>query len=146
MSDYVLLIANAKNKLGGDSKMEQTRFDKGLKTLKKITDSSGTAVIDSLKEIAPELSEWIIAFSYGDVLSRTKLDLKTRQLTTVAALTAMGTAEPQLKVHINGALNVGCKQEEIVEVILQMAIYAGFPAAINGIYACQEVFKDRKVI
>lgn len=126
--------------------MEQKRFDKGLKTLEKITGSSGMTVIDSLKEIAPDLSEWIISFSYGDVLSRTKLDLKTRQLATVAALTAMGTAEPQLKVHINGALNVGCKKEEIVEVILQMAIYAGFPAAINGMLTSQEVFKDRKII
>jgi 4-carboxymuconolactone decarboxylase len=126
--------------------MEQNRFDKGLKRLEKITGSSGAAVIDSLKEIAPDLSEWIISFSYGDVLSRTQLDLKTRQLATVAALAAMGTAEPQLKVHINGALNVGCKKEEIVEVILQMAVYAGFPAAINGIFASIEVFKNREVI
>ena len=126
--------------------MEHNRFNRGLKTLEKITGSSGAAVIDRLKEIAPDLSEWIISFSYGDVLSRTKLDLKTRQLATVAALTAMGTAKPQLKVHINGALNVGCKKEEIVEVILQMAVYVGFPAAINGIFASQEVFKDRKMI
>lgn len=126
--------------------MEQQRFEKGLETLEKITGSSGSAVVDSLKEIAPDLSEWIISFSYGDVLSRTNLDLKTRQLATVAALTAMGTAEPQLKVHINGALNVGCKKEEIVEVILQMAVYAGFPAAINGIFASREVFEKRKML
>jgi 4-carboxymuconolactone decarboxylase len=126
--------------------MKRTRFETGLKTIEAITGSSGSAVIDSLKEIAPDLSEWIISFSYGDVLSRTKLDLKTRQLATVAALPAMGTAEPQLKVHINGALNVGCKKEEIIEVILQMAVYAGFPAAINGVYASQEVFKNKKVL
>ena len=124
--------------------MEDTRFEKGLKTLKKITGAPGSAVVDGLTKIAPELSDWIVAFSYGDVLSRTTLDLRTRQLATISALTAMGTAEPQLKVHINGALNVGCEKEEIVEVILQMSVYAGFPAAINGIYALQEVLKDRK--
>jgi 4-carboxymuconolactone decarboxylase len=57
----------------------------------------------------------------------------------------MGTASPQLKVHIEGALNVGCKPTEIVEVILQMAVYAGFPASINGLNTAREVFKSRKV-
>lgn len=124
--------------------MEQHRYEKGLKTLKKITASSGSAVIEGLKDIAPDLADWIINFSYGDVLSRPNLDLRTRQLATVAALTAMGTATPQLKVHINGALNVGCKQEEIVEIILQMAVFAGFPAAINGINASREVFEKEE--
>lgn len=124
--------------------MEQHRYEKGLKTLKKITASSGSAVIEGLKDIAPDLADWIINFSYGDVLSRPNLDLRTRQLATVAALTAMGTATPQLKVHINGALNVGCKQEEIVEIILQMAVFAGFPAAINGINASREVFEKKE--
>ena len=82
--------------------------------------------------------------AYGEVLSRDKLDLKTRQIATVAALTAMGTAPLQLKAHISGALNVGCKQEEIVEVIVQMAVYAGFPAALNGISAAKEVFQNRE--
>jgi 4-carboxymuconolactone decarboxylase len=124
--------------------MEQTRFEKGLETLKKITGSSGSAVVESLKDIAPELADWIISFSYGDVLSRTHLDLKSRQLATVAALTAMGTATPQLKVHIKGAINVGCSKQEIIEVILQMAVFAGFPAAINGINASREVFENNQ--
>jgi len=121
--------------------MNQLRHEKGLKTLKRITGSSGEAVLDSLNDVAPDLAEWIINFSYGDVLSRTALDLKTRQLATVSALTAMGTAAPQLKVHIQGALNVGCSKQEIIEVILQMAVYAGFPAAINGVNAAREVLQ-----
>lgn len=122
--------------------MEQTRYDKGMIALEKITASSGSGVVENLKDIAPDLADWIIKFSYGDVLSRTALDLRSRQLATVAALTAMGTATPQLKVHIKGALNVGCRQEEIIEVILQMAVFAGFPAAINGINASREVFEN----
>ncbi|BBO71495.1 4-carboxymuconolactone decarboxylase [Desulfosarcina alkanivorans] len=124
--------------------MSEQRYETGLKTLKKITASSGAAVIDGLKDLAPDLADWIIKFSYGDVLSRPHIDLKSRQLATVAALTAMGTATPQLKVHIKGALNVGCKQEEIVEIILQMAVFAGFPAAINGINASREVFEKEE--
>ncbi|MES9689824.1 MULTISPECIES: carboxymuconolactone decarboxylase family protein [Bacillus] len=72
--------------------------------------------------------------------SRQGLDIKSRELATVAALTALGFAIPQLKVHINGALNVGCSKEEIVELIMQLSVYAGFPAALNGLQAAKEVF------
>lgn len=58
----------------------------------------------------------------------------------VAALTAMGNAAPQLNVHIQGALNVGVTRTEVIETIMQMAVYAGFPAALNGIAAARQVF------
>ena len=61
----------------------------------------------------------------------------------VAALSAMGTARPQLKVHIHGALNVGCTREEVIEIMIQMAVYAGFPAALNGMFVAKEVFDER---
>ena len=78
-------------------------------------------------------------------MSRTALDMRSREFATVAALTALGNAAPQLKVHINGALNVGCTPAEIVEVMLQMAVYAGFPAAINAINLARDVFNERGV-
>jgi 4-carboxymuconolactone decarboxylase len=124
---------------------KDARYERGLKTLEAITGGTGRAVVEGMKDIAPDLAEWIIAFSYGDVLSRQGLDLRSRQFATVAALTAMGTRTPQLKVHIEGALNVGCTPAEIVEVILQMAVYAGFPAAINGLNVAREVFNARNV-
>jgi len=65
---------------------------------------------------------------------------RSREIAVVAALTAMGNAAPQLKVHIQGALNVGVSRTEIVETIMQMAVYAGFPAALNGLGAAREVF------
>ena len=121
------------------------RHDLGVATLGAITGGTGAAVVESLKDIAPDLAEWIISFSYGDVMSRPGLDMRSRQFATVAALTAMGTAAPQLKVHINGALNVGCRASELVEVILQMVVFAGFPAAINALNIAREVFKERSV-
>jgi 4-carboxymuconolactone decarboxylase len=121
------------------------RHAAGLATLQSITASSGEAVVDSLKDIAPDLADWIVAFAYGDVMSRPGLDKPTRQIATVAALTALGTATAQLKVHIHGALNVGCAPQQITEAILQMAVYAGFPAAINGLSAAREVFRERDV-
>lgn len=117
----------------------------GKETLARVTGANGAKVVDSLQDIAPELGRWIIEFGYGEVVSRPQLDLRTRELATVAALTALGTAQPQLRAHINGALNVGCKPEEIVEVIMQMAVYAGFPASLNGITQAKEAFAERGV-
>ncbi|MEN2396480.1 carboxymuconolactone decarboxylase family protein [Pseudomonas halotolerans] len=122
-----------------------SRRVKGVETLEKITGATGNSVVNSLSDISPELGEWIVDFAYGDVFSRPGVALGTRELATIAALTALGNAQPQLKVHIEGALNVGCKPEEIVEIIIQMAVYAGFPSALNGISAAREVFAKRGI-
>ena len=82
-------------------------------------------------------------FSFGDIYSRPGLDLRAREIATIAALTALGNASPQLKVHIEAGLNVGLTREEITEIIMQMAVYAGFPAALNGLFAAKEVFAHR---
>jgi 4-carboxymuconolactone decarboxylase len=123
--------------------MSQDRFERGWEKLKEIDGEAGERVIESLKDIAPDLGRYIIEFPFGDIYSRAGLDLKSREIATVAALTALGNAQPQLKVHIHGALNVGCTRQEVVEVIMQMAVYAGFPAALNGISAAKAVFKER---
>jgi 4-carboxymuconolactone decarboxylase len=120
------------------------RYQRGWEKLKEVDGEAGERVIESLKDIAPEFSDLLIEFPFGDIYSRPGLDLKSREIAVVAALTALGNATPQLKVHINGALNVGCTKEEVVEVIMQMAVYAGFPAALNGLFAAKEVFKERE--
>lgn len=124
--------------------MPQSRYEAGLARLAEVDGHVGQAVIDSLADLAPDLGRYIIEFGFGDIYSRTGLDLKTRELVTVAALVAMGTARPQLEVHLNGALNVGASREEIVETIIQMSLYAGFPAALNGISALREVLESRE--
>jgi 4-carboxymuconolactone decarboxylase len=123
--------------------MSDDRFERGLKKLAEIDGEAGERVLESLKGIAPDLGRYIIEFPFGDIYSRPGLDLKSREIAVVAALTAMGNARPQLQVHIHGALNVGCTREEVVEVIMQMAVYAGFPAALNGIFAAKGVFDER---
>ena len=119
------------------------RYQRGLEALERIDGHAGTQVIASLQDIAPDLARYIIEYSFGDIYSREGLDLKTRELVTVAACTAMGTAAPQLRVHLHGLLNVGGTREEAVEAIMQMVGYAGFPAALNGIVAAREVFNQR---
>ena len=116
------------------------RYLRGWAKLQEVDGQAGESVIASLRDIAPDVARLLIEFPFGDIYSRPGLDLKTRELAVVAALTAMGNAAPQLKVHIQGARNVGCSEQEIVEVIMQMAVYAGFPAALNGLFAAKEVF------
>ncbi|MFI5329639.1 MAG: carboxymuconolactone decarboxylase family protein [Desulfobaccales bacterium] len=122
--------------------MSTERYDRGWQKLKEIDGEAGERVIDSLKDIAPDLARYLIEFPFGDIYSRPGLDLKSREIATVAALTALGNAAPQLKVHIQAALNVGCSRQEVVETIMQMAVYAGFPAALNGLFAAKEVFQE----
>jgi 4-carboxymuconolactone decarboxylase len=124
-------------------KERQDRFTRGWAKLEEIDGEAGERVVESLKDIAPDLGRYTIEFPFGDVYSRPGLDLKSREIATVAALTALGTATSQLKVHIHGALNVGCTREEVVEIMIQMAVYAGFPAALNGVFAAKEVFNER---
>jgi 4-carboxymuconolactone decarboxylase len=124
--------------------MDNERYTRGLAKLKEIDGQGGENVIKSLRDIAPDFARLLIEFPFGDIYSRPGLDLKTRELAVVAALTSLGNAQPQLKVHIQGALNVGCSEQDIIEVMMQMAVYAGFPAALNGLFAAKEVFAKGK--
>jgi 4-carboxymuconolactone decarboxylase len=119
------------------------RFQKGWKKFEEIHGPVAKATLDSLKDISPELGRFVTELAFGEIYSRPGLDLKTRQMLTIASLVTLGNAPLQLKSHIKGALNVGCTQQEIVELILQMAIYAGFPAAMNAMYAAKEVFIEK---
>jgi 4-carboxymuconolactone decarboxylase len=119
------------------------RYERGLAKLKEIYGDRASTLVASLGEVTPDLGRYVVEFVFGDIHCRPGLDLKSREIATVAALTALGNAGPQLRAHIRAALNVGCSQEEVVEVILQMALYAGFPATINGIQAAKEVFLER---
>lgn len=119
------------------------RYQRGLAKLREIDGDAGERVIEALAGIAPDFARYLIEFPFGDIYSRPQLDLKSREIAVIAALAALGNAAPQLKVHIQGALNVGCTRAEVVEVLMQMAVYAGFPAALNGLFAAQEVFRER---
>lgn len=118
------------------------RYARGQRALAEIDGAAGQAVVDSLADIAPDFARYLFEFPFGDIYSRPGLDLRSREIATIAALAALGHAAPQLKVHIRAGLNVGLTQTEIVEILMQMAVYAGFPAALNGLFAAREVFAD----
>lgn len=122
-----------------------TRYEKGKKTIEGIQNRAVEEIFKDLEDIAPDLSRFVIEFPYSEIYTREELDLKTREICTVAALTVLGTI-PQLKDHINAALNVGNSPTEIVEIIMQMSAYCGFPKSINAMVAAKEVFGERDLL
>ncbi|TCV85852.1 carboxymuconolactone decarboxylase family protein [Sulfurirhabdus autotrophica] len=129
-----------------ENSKDSIRYVRGLEKLREIDGKAGENVIAALADIAPDFARLLIEFPFGDIYSRPQLDIKSREIGVVAALTALGNATPQLKVHIHGALNVGCTRDEVIEIIMQMSVYAGFPAALNGLFAAKEVFAERETI
>lgn len=106
---------------------------------KKISEKA----LSNFDDLDPKIGK-LLSFTYGKIYESDILDLKTRQLCTIAALTVLGNYKPHLKTHINGAINVGASQEEIIEVIVQMIAYAGFPAATTALSAALEIFQDKE--
>ncbi|HYC20652.1 MAG TPA: carboxymuconolactone decarboxylase family protein [Candidatus Bathyarchaeia archaeon] len=118
--------------------LEDQRYKRGIEALRKVNEEGITNLIQSMDAVAPDLARYVIEFAYGDVYTRPGLRAKQRELCIVAALTALGNREDQLRDHIQAALNIGCTRQELVETILMMAVYAGFPAAINAMQIARE--------
>ncbi|MBB5192931.1 4-carboxymuconolactone decarboxylase [Silvimonas terrae] len=127
----------------GLTETRDDRFARGLVKLTQIDGDAGEAVVARVGAIAPDFARYLVEYGFGDIYSRSGLNLRDREIAVVAALTALGNATPQLKVHLNAALNVGVTRDEILEVLMMMSVYAGFPAALNGLFAAQEVFATR---
>jgi 4-carboxymuconolactone decarboxylase len=124
---------------------QSERFQRGWQRLIEVDAEGGERVIESLKDVAPDLGRYVVEFAYGDIYQRPALDLRQRQLVTITALTTLGGVEPQLEVHINAGLNVGLTAREIVEAILHCIPYTGFPRVLNAILVAKRVFEERDV-
>lgn len=126
------------------------RYEKGLKKMLEFTDQTNKdsathlKIEDKLKEIAPDISKFMIEFTYGDVYTRAGLDNKQRALVTISSLVTQGTL-PQLELHINAALTAGLKPEEIIETFVHLLSYTGFPKVLNAVEVAQKVFLERNV-
>lgn len=124
--------------------MSDESYALGQKLAEEFNPGMEAALEGRYDSLVPGLSKSVVDFAWGQQYGREGLDTKTRWLATVAALTALGgQTRPQLKVNIAAALKAGASQREIGEVIWQMALYGGFPAAINGLNAALEVFEEQ---
>lgn len=120
------------------------RYKKGIQVMKEHLGPEAESYVEAIREVAPLFADVNVEFAFGDLYGHdSSLSQKTRELVTIGALTVLGHAIPQLKLHIECALRFGATQEEIVEVITQMIAYGGFPAATNAILAAKEVFDSK---
>jgi len=103
-------------------------MSRGRAILATLSADGGSSLIDTLERSASDFARHVVGFAFGEICARPGLDLATRELLTVATLTAMGTAPAQLRFHISAAERAGCTRAQIIEAIVQMAVYAGFPA------------------
>lgn len=118
------------------------RYKRGRKLLTRIHGRRGLDAIDGMADVAPDLCKFVYEFPFGDIYPRKGLDLRSRQLVTLSILATLGNAGPQLKAHIYGSLNIGVTRTEIVEAFTQLAVYAGFPAALNALKITRDVFLE----
>ena len=134
--------ASSKKISPGEHDEASAEYQRGMNEIRKQLGPMADSYIQKIKAVSPEFAWLNVTFPFGELYTRDVLDLKTRELCTVAALTLQGFALPQLKVHIDAALRCGASRDEVIEVITQMIAYAGFPAATNALRTAQEVFQE----
>ena len=119
------------------------RYRRGLDIAERLAaDKLAHFVASGVAEIAPDFARMTIEFAFGDIYAREGLDLRSRELVAIAALAAKGDSVPQLRVHIESAASSGITKAEILEVLMQTALYAGFPAALNALAGCRDLLAD----
>ena len=123
------------------------RYRRGIDIAERLASDKVAHFVESgVAEVAPDFARMTIEFAFGDLYARDALDLKSRELIAIAVLAASGTAAPQLRVHIESAASSGITKAEIVEALMQTALYAGFPAALSALADCHDLLTDHDCI
>jgi 4-carboxymuconolactone decarboxylase len=123
------------------------RYRRGIDIAERLASDKVAHFVESgVAEVAPDFARMTIEFAFGDLYARDALDLKTRELIAIAVLAASGTAAPQLRVHIESAASSGITRGEIVEALMQIALYAGFPTALNALADCHDLLTDHDCV
>ncbi|MFC4651878.1 carboxymuconolactone decarboxylase family protein [Lactococcus nasutitermitis] len=118
-------------------------YEKGLKVREEVIGKSASqAVSESLRDIAPDIDNYTL-LTFAEFSERTVLDMKLRELITLTSLLTQGDTAGQLRVHLQGALNVGWSKAEIIESFIQCLPYVGFPRVLNAVSVAKEVFEKQ---
>ena len=118
------------------------RTERGIKLLHQMLGpDEAERFRKSWRNISHEFEQYVTEFVAGEIWSRPKLDLRTKSLATIAALAALGRPLT-LDLNLRIALNNGATRQEIVETLLHMAPYAGFPACWEGLAMADKVFRE----
>jgi len=117
-------------------------YQRGMHEIRKQLGPMADSYIRNIKALAPEFAWVNVTFPFGELYTRDVVDLKTRELCTVAALTVQGFSLVELKLHVKAALRSGASRAEVIEIITQMIAYCGFPAATNALMTMKEAFDE----
>jgi 4-carboxymuconolactone decarboxylase len=118
-------------------------YQTGLTEIARIDPEHGVAFVEELKKASPDFAEYFVEFAFGRIYTRPVLDPKCKELIAIATLTAMSCNQSHLKLHISGAIKMGCSREEIMEVIIQSVIYVGFMKTTIALNLVKEVFDEQ---
>jgi len=122
--------------------MTSELFEKGLKVRREVLGAEHVdASISQADDFSRPLQELVTEYCWGAVWARPGLDRKTRSMLNLAMLTALNRPH-EVKLHLRGAINNGCSKNEIMEILLQAAIYCGVPAAIDSLRTAREFFRE----
>lgn len=125
--------------------MQNTRLEAGLHKIREYVseeEAEQMMTSDALKDLTPDLRKYIIEFGYGDIYSRPGLDSRQRQLVTLSSLVTQGTI-PQIETHVKRALTVGITKTEIIECMMQLIPYIGFPRVQNALTAAKPLLEGK---
>ena len=121
------------------------RYARGIEILRRIGGPDFDVQLQAAAQTAPELARLTVEFAYGDIIARQGLALPLRQVVTVAALLGHRNAEPQLRYHMVGYLNVGGAPQVLIELLFVSIVVLGFPVAIHAIALVRDIFKERGI-
>jgi 4-carboxymuconolactone decarboxylase len=127
---------------GQSTTTPETRFEKGYQTQKAVVGDRIEKMYAESPADQLHIQKYLSANCFGDYLTRTGIDLKTRELLTFSMLSSLGGCEPQLKGHVQGNLNVGNSKETLLSVVTQLVPYIGYPRSLNAIRCINEVILE----
>lgn len=132
---------------GNDDIIQGDGEDRYRVGLERVVELDGPTALDwaaDLRSFSADFERFVVETAYGNVWSRPGLSARDREIATIAALIAMGNARPELVSHMVMGQRIGITRDEVIEIIFQMAVYAGFPVAIEALAAAREAFGDRE--
>ncbi len=124
----------------------KTALERGRALASELAPRMEPVLAERYDDLLPGMSESLVEWAYGRQYSRPGLDMKSRYIATIAALTTLGgQTRPQIKINVAAALKTGLTKYEIAETIWHCSLYGGLPAAINALNAAIEVFEEQKL-
>jgi len=122
------------------------RYERGERLLRLVDgDKVADNLIAAYADLAPDFTRYLIEFAFGEIYAR-EGDLKQRELIALASLATMGGCDAQLETHVRGAFNVGLTEREVVEAVMTLIPYAGFPKALNAMAVVKRVVDKIKPV